>query len=252
MGETENLKGGNYYVSMKDLLAAQRVIQGQLRTGSNDQNAFKAATIIAIVMKLNHALELAETQGVAALQAYFERMVKEATSRGSSRASKQSISLPKVQMAMKEAKKLKAASVESPKLGRVKKLVVAQLNQKPDSKIIVFTHYRDTSIMVSDTLAEISIIRPVRFVGQATKGQDKGMSQKKQVEILDQFKNGDYNVLVATSVAEEGLDIPSTDLVIFYEPVPSEIRTIQRRGRTGRHMQGKVMIMIIEGTRDEA
>lgn len=245
------LKRGTY-VSMKDLLAAQRIIQGQLRTGSNDQNAFKAATTIAIAMKLNHALELAETQGVAALQAYFERMVKEATSRGSSRASKQSISLPKVQMAMKEAKKLKAASVESPKLGRVKKLVVAQLNQKPDSKIIVFTHYRDTSEMVTEALAEISIIRPVRFVGQATKGKDKGMSQKKQVEILDKFQDGEFNVLVATSVAEEGLDIPSTELVVFYEPVPSEIRTIQRRGRTGRQSTGKVVILITKGTRDEA
>ncbi len=245
------LKRGTY-VSMKDLLSAQRIIQGQLRTGSNDKNAFKAATTIAIAMKLNHALELAETQGVAALQAYFERMVIEATSRGSSRASKQSIYLPKVQMAMKEAKKLKAASVESPKLGKVKQLVVAQLNQKPDSKIIVFTHYRDTSEMVAEALAEISIVRPVRFVGQATKGKDKGMSQKKQVEILDKFRDDEFNVLVATSVAEEGLDIPSTELVIFYEPVPSEIRTIQRRGRTGRHATGKVVILITKGTRDEA
>jgi len=245
------LKKGSY-VSMKDLLSAQRIIQGQLQTGSNNQNAFSAATTIAIAMKLNHALELAETQGVAALQAYFERLIKEATSRGSSRAAKQAIALPKVQMAMKEAKKLEAASVESPKLGRVKKLVVAQLNKKPDSRIIVFTHYRDTSEMVVDALAEISIIRPVRFVGQATKGKDKGMSQKKQVEILDKFQDGDFNVLVATSVAEEGLDIPSTELVVFYEPVPSEIRTIQRRGRTGRHRTGKVVILISKGTRDEA
>ncbi|MCK5024810.1 MAG: DEAD/DEAH box helicase, partial [Thermoplasmata archaeon] len=245
------LKKGSY-VSMKDLLAAQRMIQGQLQTGSKSSDAFSAATIIAIVMKLNHALELAETQGVAALQAYFQRLIQEATSRGASRAAKQSIAIPKVQMAMKETNRLEAASVESPKLGRVKKLVVAQLNQKPDSRIIVFTHYRDTSEMVAKALSEISIIRPVKFVGQATKGKDKGMSQKKQVEVLDKFKDGDFNVLVATSVAEEGLDIPSTELVVFYEPVPSEIRTIQRRGRTGRHRAGKVVILISKGTRDEA
>ncbi|RLI58878.1 MAG: hypothetical protein DRO67_10315, partial [Candidatus Asgardarchaeum californiense] len=51
--------------------------------------------------------------------------------------------------------------------------------------------------------------------------------------------------------AEEGLDIPSTDLVVFYEPIPSEIRLIQRRGRTGRKMPGKVVILITKGTSDE-
>ena len=58
-------------------------------------------------------------------------------------------------------------------------------------------------------------------------------------------------MLIATSVGEEGLDIPTADLVIFYEPVPSEIRTIQRRGRTGRHRDGDVVVIIAEDTRDE-
>jgi Fanconi anemia group M protein len=58
-------------------------------------------------------------------------------------------------------------------------------------------------------------------------------------------------VLIATSVAEEGLDIPSTDLVLFYEPVPSEIRSIQRRGRTGRNTVGRVVVLMSRGTRDE-
>ena len=59
-------------------------------------------------------------------------------------------------------------------------------------------------------------------------------------------------MLIATSVAEEGIDIPDVDLVLFYEPIPSEIRTIQRRGRTGRSSTGKVIILITSGTRDEA
>jgi ERCC4-related helicase/ERCC4-type nuclease len=255
--QVEKLRKGGYlkrgtFVSMKDLLTAQRVISGELQTASQGSNAFGAATTIAIAMKLNHALELVETQGVAALKAYFERLIKEGVSKGSSRASREAIELPKVQMAMKAINTLDAASVESPKLGRVKKLVVAQLNQKPDSRIIVFTHYRDTCELVADELAKISIIKPARFVGQATKGRDKGMNQKKQVDIIDRFKAGEFNVLVATSVAEEGLDIPSTDLVVFYEPVASEIRTIQRRGRTGRNRAGKVFVLVSTGTRDES
>jgi Fanconi anemia group M protein len=71
------------------------------------------------------------------------------------------------------------------------------------------------------------------------------------VEIIEKFSKGEFNVLVATSVAEEGLDIPSTDLVVFYEPVPSEIRTIQRRGRTGRRRPGRVVVLVTKDTRDE-
>jgi Fanconi anemia group M protein len=90
----------------------------------------------------------------------------------------------------------------------------------------------------------------VRFVGQANRGES-GLSSGEQIETINSFREGRYNILVATSVGEEGLDIPSADLVIFYEPVGSETRTIQRRGRTGRRKQGDVVVLIAEGTRDE-
>lgn len=63
---------------------------------------------------------------------------------------------------------------------------------------------------------------------------------------------GEYDVLLSTSVAEEGIDIPAVDLVVLYEPVPSEVRMIQRRGRTGRKRTGRVKVLITNGTRDEA
>jgi ERCC4-related helicase len=92
---------------------------------------------------------------------------------------------------------------------------------------------------MTQTLEKIPGFRPVRFVGQASKGEDIGMNQREQKDIIERFQNGEFNILVATSIAEEGLDIPSTDLVVLYEPVPSEIRTIQRRGRTGRRRAGR-------------
>ncbi|MBU5688448.1 MAG: hypothetical protein KQA31_03520, partial [Candidatus Aenigmarchaeota archaeon] len=88
------------------------------------------------------------------------------------------------------------------------------------------------------------------FIGQAKKG-GKGLSQKDQVKIINEFEYELFNVLIATSIGEEGLSIPAVDLVIFYEPVPSEIRTIQRRGRTGRTESGRVIFLITKGTRDE-
>ena len=90
-----------------------------------------------------------------------------------------------------------------------------------------------------------------RFVGKATKDQEKGLSQKKQIATITRFREGEFQVLVATSVGEEGLDIPSTDVVIFYEPVPSEIRSIQRKGRTGRHKTGRIIVLVTRKTADE-
>ncbi|GAH00496.1 unnamed protein product, partial [marine sediment metagenome] len=67
----------------------------------------------------------------------------------------------------------------------------------------------------------------------------------------DQFKQGVYNVLVSTNVGEEGLDIAECDLVVFYDVVASEIRLIQRKGRTARHRKGRVVILYCKGTHDE-
>ena len=88
-------------------------------------------------------------------------------------------------------------------------------------------------------------------MGQSSHGPDEGLSQKEQIQLLERFRAGELNCLVATSVGEEGLDIPSTDLVILYEPVPDEIRTIQRRGRTGRARAGRAVVLLAEGTGDE-
>ena len=141
--------------------------------------------------------------------------------------------------------------IEHPKIPELVNIVKDQLSHNANSKIIIFTHYRDTSSYVLKQLESIDIAKPVRFIGQAGKEGDKGLTQKEQIRILQEFKEDKYNILIATSVAEEGLDIPSTDLVVFYEPVPSEIRTIQRRGRTARKMPGKVIILITKGTPDE-
>jgi ERCC4-related helicase len=117
-------------------------------------------------------------------------------------------------------------------------------------KALVFTHYRDTARNVVEILTENGI-KASRFVGQAKRELDVGMSQEEQSAVLESFRNGEFDVLVATSIAEEGLDIPEVDLVVFYEPIPSEIRYIQRRGRTGRKSSGCVIILAAKDTIDE-
>ncbi|MGH9974954.1 MAG: helicase-related protein, partial [Nitrososphaeraceae archaeon] len=117
-------------------------------------------------------------------------------------------------------------------------------------RAIVFTQYRDTAQHIVDILNSKSI-KASRFVGHAKKEGDAGMKQEEQAQVLESFRRGEFSVLVATSIAEEGLDIPEVDLVIFYEPIPSEIRYIQRRGRTGRRSSGSVIILAAKDTIDE-
>jgi ERCC4-related helicase len=119
-----------------------------------------------------------------------------------------------------------------------------------NSRTLIFTQYRDSARHIVEMLSKNGI-NASRFVGQAKRQGDIGMKQDEQTSILESFRNGEFDVLVATSIAEEGLDIPQVDLVIFYEPIPSEIRHIQRRGRTGRMSAGSVIILAAKETIDE-
>ena len=234
--------------SKKELLGLQRKMQGQLRSGNPDPSVYSSISLMAEILKAGHAIEVIETQGVGALAKYVDRLEREACTKGASKASKRLME----DLFMRQlSHRLKECGAEHPKLEAVCNIVKEQLTSNPDSRVIVFTNFRDTAEMVTDALSEIEDINPVKFVGQSSKYKDKGLTQKQQVEIIDHFKQGKFNVLVATSVAEEGLDIPATDLVIFYEPIPSEIRSIQRKGRTGRKHAGRVVVLVTKGTRDE-
>ena len=228
-------------ITKKDLLRAQTTIQERIADGQ--ASAYRAASVQAASIKVVHAIELAETQGPVALGSYFGRLKKE-----EGKGARALLRDSRMQRAMSLA--ATTDEEEHPKVKRVLATVSSQLREKPESRIIVFTHYRDTAEMITHRL-NASGISSERFVGQANRGEDKGLSQKEQVRRLRAFEDGVYSVLVATSIGEEGLDIPSTDMVLFYEPVPSAIRHIQRRGRTGRRRAGKVVILMAKGTVDE-
>jgi len=234
--------------SRKELLGLQAMLMSSAKRQAN-QATFKGISILAEVLKLYHAVELAETQGTEALLKYFQRLEGEAISKSGSKASRRIMEDPKFRQAIQALKQLK---VEHPKPAMVKKILHEQIEAKPDSRIMVFTNYRDTASALLRLLKGDPVIRAVRFVGQSSRTDDEGLSQRKQAEILQRFRAGEYNVLIATSVGEEGIDIPATDMVLFYEPVPSEIRSIQRKGRTGRARSGRVVVLMARGTRDEA
>ncbi|HEY1197870.1 MAG TPA: DEAD/DEAH box helicase [Thermoplasmata archaeon] len=204
-----------------------------------------------VLLHLHHAQERLETQGIAPFVQYLDRVAgKEKPSRGDAAVLK----LPEVVTARREAEELLRTSRESshPKLDTLVELVretLARPREHPP-RILVFAQYRDT-IQTIQSILELQGWTTGRFVGQATRDvEDKGMNQKEQGRILAGFREGRFPILVASSVAEEGLDVPDVDLVVFFESVPSEIRAIQRRGRTGRSSLGRVTVLLTRETRD--
>ncbi|NJD99783.1 DEAD/DEAH box helicase [Thermococcus sp. LS1] len=232
-------------ISKKEVLQAGSKINPEVARGNYEIGRLRMYQAKAV--KLQHAIELLETQGLTALRAYLKKLREDKRTK-SSRELMEDPRMRKVIYLLVQAKEL---GIDHPKMEKLKELVKAQLEKKPNSKIIVFTNYRDTGKKIVEELRAMGVSAE-RFIGQASRSNDRGMSQKQQKETLERFSRREFSVLVATSVGEEGLDVPEVDLVIFYEPVPSAIRSIQRRGRTGRHRPGRVVILMAKGTRDEA
>jgi Fanconi anemia group M protein len=236
------LKSKSVNISKKDLLSLRGKLQSEISKKGGAPELYSGVSNVAACITIVHAIELLETQGVDTLNKYFNRVAKQ-----TSKATKGLVRDTNFVRAIRLTQSL-APDVQHPKLAALAKIIE---KSPKDKKAIIFCQYRDSAQRIVDRLLEMKGVTPVRFVGQASKDKDRGLSQKKQLEILQGFRDGEYSVLVATSVAEEGLDIPKVDLVIFYEPVPSEIRTIQRRGRTGRSSAGRVIVLMTKKTRDE-
>jgi|TARA_Y100000034_G_C6910483_1_gene424576 Fanconi anemia group M protein len=236
-------KGG---IISSDALTALRkrdilMLQGKLGSeAGQNKDLYPYLSALAGVLKAYHAQELLETQGITPLNSYFEKMRSDNT-----KAAKNLLVNPEFKEAMWQTGLLLKGGVEHPKIDKL--LEILDKNEKN----IIFAHYR-ASVENIMNLLKAEDISAVKLIGQAEGKTGKGVSQKEQIKRLDKFRAGEYSVLVATSVGEEGLDIPSVDHIIFYESVPSAIRSIQRAGRTARHAPGRISMLITKGTRDEA
>ncbi|WP_400200097.1 DEAD/DEAH box helicase [Methanobrevibacter smithii] len=249
-------------VNKLDILKARGRVQSAIARSVNPKKeCFQAISILSAVINIQHSQELIETQGVVTFNKYVARLRKKKT-----KAAKSLIQDPNFGKAIYLAIEAEKHGLEHPKLKKVTDIIKKELGQngqtklqsdryvkdadQKSSKIMVFTQYRDSLEMIHQKL-EKEGIKSAKFFGQASRDGEKGLTQKEQKEIIKAFKIGEYDVLLSTSVAEEGIDIPAVDLVILYEPVPSEVRMIQRRGRTGRKRSGRVKVLITNGTRDE-
>jgi Fanconi anemia group M protein len=272
------------WIFKRDLIDAGAEIRYNLELS---QEELRASLYFALMQQssaltLLYCVELIESQGPYSLKKFLDRTESEnskntenstfngpSNNTGGGKAHRSLLNDPKI----KEVRTLlNILRIEHPKLtclieilkektsNQISFVIQPDCNARADDnkaakgnyslKAIVFTQYRDTAQHIVNILNS-SDITASRFVGQAKKEGDVGMKQEEQALVLDSFRRGEFFVLVATSIAEEGLDIPEVDLVIFYEPIPSEIRYIQRRGRTGRRTSGSVIILAAKDTIDE-
>lgn len=240
------------YITKITLLETQRKIMGAITAGKRDGNMLMSASVCSQAIKIQHALELLETQTLHSFILYLKDLLQQANE-GKSKG---------VQRLVKDPRFLKAytlattSSLEHPKLVKLTEIIQEKIKEKSTAKIIIFSQFRDTVKKITDTLNKIQNVKATVFVGQAKKSigttNETGLNQKEQKQMIQDFSEGKTNVLVATSIAEEGLDICEVNEVIFYEPVPSAIRSIQRRGRTARLVPGALKILITKNTRDQA
>jgi len=250
INELKNRKILFGYASKTMLLKTQARLMQSIK-GRRNINNMMAVSACAQAIKISHAIELLETQTISSFTTYLKDLFQQAAEKKSKG----------VQRLTADPRFTKAYSLtttleqEHPKLQALKKIVQKQFQKDPNSRIIVFAQFRDTVRKISETLNELPGIKADNFVGQAIKdhgkGKTTGLKQREQKAMIEKFKSGEINVLVATSIAEEGLDIPEVNEVIFYEPIPSAIRKIQRTGRTARLSKGKLKILVTKKTLDE-
>src|SRR3990167_1523937 len=183
------------------LLALQLELQKKLSSGFRDFEVLRSISVIAEAMKVDHAVELLETQGIKPLQSYFKKMQQDAlTSKVKAVQNLMQDELFKSSMHFTE--ELAKQNVIHPKMLKMKEILQETIGKESTAKVIVFTQFRDSAEEIVKNVNELNIKNHI-FVGQAKKN-GLGFSQKQQKEILDKFSQGEFNILVATSVAEEG------------------------------------------------
>lgn len=191
---------------------------------------FAALVPYSILLNLLHMTELLETQSLETLQKYLEKLKEKST-----RSAKILLNNPTIQ---------RIPSI-SPKPHPKLTLLMDLTSRLEGKRAIIFAQYRDQVLHITESL------KSKGFAAKAFMGKKDTFTRKMQEETIQEFRDKKFQFLCSSSIGEEGLDIPNVDVVIFYEPIPSEIRSIQRRGRTGRFAQGQIYILITRKSRDE-
>ncbi len=225
-------KNGIRLAEQQSLSALLRIRQFVL-----NQNRRSAKPLFTGI-RIHYALNILEAHGVTPFLKFCERA-----------KAKKGVGVkelfeidPNFTRAIHLANEAQSRGIEHSKIPKLKEII-----ESVPGKALIFTSYRDSVDLIYNKLTELGISAGI-LIGKAG---DAGLKQKKQIETVQNFRDGLFRVLVATRVGEEGLDIAEVNQVIFYDNVPSSVRFVQRRGRTGRKDTGKLVVLIAKDTIDE-
>ena len=215
--------------SLSQLLNARQYVLTQNR---------RSAKPLFTAIRITYALNIFEAHGITPFLKFCDR-TKEKKGAGI----KDLFEIdPNFTRAISLAKNQQSNGLEHPKIDRL-----VDILHDVKSKVLIFSSYRDSVNVIHQKLLDMNISAEI-LIG---KSGETGLKQKKQIETVQRFRDGVTKALVATRVGEEGLDISEVNLVIFYDNVPSSIRFIQRKGRTGRKDKGRLIVLIAKNTIDE-
>ncbi len=198
----------------------------------------RSAKPLFTAIRIHYALNILEAHGITPFLKFCER----ARAKKGAGVRELFEEDPNFTRAVRLANEAKAKGIEHSKIPKLREII-----ESVPGKVLVFSSYRDSVDVIRDSLAEMGIPAGI-LIGKAG---ESGLKQKKQVEVVRKFRDGQIRALVATRVGEEGLDISEVNQVVFYDNVPSSIRFVQRRGRTGRKDAGRLTVLIARGTIDE-
>ena len=215
--------------SLSQLLNARQYVLTQNR---------RSAKPLFTAIRITYALNIFEAHGITPFLKFCDR-TKEKKGAGI----KDLFEIdPNFTRAISLAKNQQSNGLEHPKIDRL-----VDILHDVKSKVLIFSSYRDSVNVIHQKLLDMNISAEI-LIG---KSGETGLKQKKQIETVQRFRDGVTKALIATRVGEEGLDISEVNLVIFYDNVPSSIRFIQRKGRTGRKDKGRLIVLIAKNTIDE-
>ena len=263
---TDKLSSQNIYygrnpmaISTYGLMQAQKEWFATRGRHTNQGVQFMMRAVFSVLTGISHSIKLLNFHGIKPFYDNLVDLRSEQEDKGEkgSKYKRQLIQDSSFQEMMDRISKwLKTDGfVGHPKLTALADCVLNHFMDKGEgsaTRVIVFSEYRDSAEEIVRMLnTHQPLIKASIFVGQADSKRGEGMKQAQQIQTIEKFRQGQFNVLVATSIGEEGLDIGQVDLIVCYDSSASPIRMLQRMGRTGRKRAGNIVLLLMRGKEED-